>query len=119
MNETRLGAMEARFAQLIWDHAPIPSGQLVKLCQAELNWKKSTTYTMLQRLCRRGLFQNVDSVVTPLMTREEYQALQSRQFVDETFQGSLPAFLTAFTTRKKLTDQEVAALQRLIDENRG
>ena len=119
MDETRLGPMEARFAQLIWDHAPIPSGQLVKLCQEELSWKKSTTYTMLQRLCRRGLFQNVDSVVTPLMTREEFRALQSEQFVEQTFQGSLPAFLTAFTARKKLTDQEVAALQRLIDENRG
>ena len=119
MDETRLGPMEARFAQLIWDHAPIPSGQLVKLCQEELSWKKSTTYTMLQRLCRRGLFQNVDSVVTPLMTREEFRALQSEQFVEQAFQGSLPAFLTAFTARKKLTDQEVAALQRLIDENRG
>ena len=119
MDETRLGPMEARFAQLIWDHAPIPSGQLVKLCQEELSWKKSTTYTMLQRLCRRGLFQNVDSVVTPLMTREEFRALQSEQFVEQAFQGSLPAFLTAFTAREKLTDQEVAALQRLIDENRG
>ena len=118
MDETRLGPMEARFAQLIWDHAPIPSGQLVKLCQEELSWKKSTTYTMLQRLCRRGLFQNVDSVVTPLVTREEFRALQSEQFVEQAFQGSLPAFLTAFTARKKLTDQEVAALQRLIDENR-
>ena len=119
MDETRLGPMEARFAQLIWDHAPIPSGQLVKLCQEELSWKKSTTYTMLQRLCRRRLFQNVESVVTPLMTREEFRALQSEQFVEQAFQGSLPAFLTAFTARKKLTDQEVAALQRLIDENRG
>ena len=118
MDETRLGPMEARFAQLIWDHAPIPSGQLVKLCQAELSWKKSTTYTMLQRLCRRGLFQNVDSVVSARMTREEFQARQSERFVEQTFEGSLPAFLTAFTTRKKLTDQEVAALQRLIDENR-
>ena len=118
MDETRLGPMEARFAQLIWDHAPIPSGQLVKLCQEELSWKKSTTYTMLQRLCRRGLFQNVDSVVSARMTREEFQARQSEQFVEQTFQGSLPAFLTAFTARKKLTDQEVAALQRLIDENR-
>ena len=119
MDETRLGPMEARFAQLIWDHAPIPSGQLVKLCQEELSWKKSTTYTMLQRLCRRGLFQNVDSVVSVRMTREEFQARQSERFVEQTFEGSLPAFLAAFTTRKKLTDQEVAALQRLIDENRG
>ena len=118
MDETRLGPMEARFAQLIWDHAPIPSGQLVKLCQEELSWKKSTTYTMLQRLCRRGLFQNVDSVVSARMTREEFHARQSERFVEQTFAGSLPAFLTAFTTRKKLTDQEVAALQRLIDENR-
>ena len=116
MNETRLGAMEARFAQLIWDHAPIPSGQLVKLCQAELNWKKSTTYTMLQRLCRRGLFQNVDSVVTPLMTREEFQALQSRQFVDETFQGSLPAFIAAFARRQSLSQAEVEEIRRIIEK---
>ena len=119
MNDTKLGAIETRFAELIWRNEPLSSGDLVKLCQQELSWKKSTTYTVLKKLCDRGLFRNEGGTVTAVLSREEFFARQSEVFVEETFQGSLPAFLTAFTTRKKLTGQEVELLQRLIDENRG
>lgn len=118
MEETKLGVIETRFAELIWQYAPLPSGELVKLCGEELSWKKSTTYTVLKKLCDRGLFQNTGGVVSVLISREEFQAMQSRQFVEETFDGSLPAFLTAFTSRKKLSDQEIDQLQQLIEENR-
>ncbi len=118
MEDYKLGAVEARFADLIWQHEPLTSGELVKLCQQELDWKKSTTYTVLKKHCDRGLFQNQDGVVTSRMSKEEFAALQSERFVEETFDGSLPAFLAAFTRRNKLSDKEAAQLQRLIDENR-
>jgi len=119
MVEYRLGAMETRFAELIWDNEPISSGELVRLCEKELAWKKSTTYTMLRRLCQRGIFQNVNGTVPALMSRQEFYALQSEKFVEETFEGSLPKFLAAFTLRKKLTEKEIKELQKLIDEKRG
>ena len=119
MTDYRLGAMETRFAQLIWDNAPVSSGELVKLCEKELSWKKSTTYTMLRRLCERGIFKNEDGAVTALMSREDFAALQSEKFVEETFDGSLPRFLAAFASRNKLSEQEIEQLQRLIDESRG
>ena len=118
MDESKLGTVESRFADIIWQNAPIGSGELVKLCLTELGWKKSTTYTMLRRLCQRGLFENRDSVVHTLVTREEFYARQSQQFVEETFQGSLPAFLAAFTSKKELSDDDVAQLQQLIDRHR-
>jgi BlaI family penicillinase repressor len=119
MTDYKLGAMETRFAELIWDNGPISSGELVKLCEKELAWKKSTTYTMLRRLCERGIFQNKGGTVTTLMSRQEFHALQSEKFVEETFDGSLPKFLAAFTMRKKLSPKEIDELQRLIDEKRG
>ena len=118
MNELRLGAVETRFAELIWAHEPLSSGELVKLCQEELQWKKSTTYTILRRLCQRGLFENRDGTVRSLVSKNDFQAMQTERFVEETFDGSLPAFLAAFTTRKKLSDEEVRQLQQLIEENR-
>lgn len=119
MEEYRLGAMETRFAELIWEHAPVASGELVKLCEAAFDWKKSTTYTMLRRLCERGIFQNEGGTISVRMTHEAFSAAQSEAFVDETFGGSLPKFVAAFTSRKKLSDREIAALQALIDESRG
>lgn len=119
MSDTSLGPIETRFAELIWDRAPVSSGELVKLAEQELSWKKSTTYTILRRLCQKGLFQNEGGTVTALMTREDFYSRQSRQFVEETFDGSLPRFLAAFTSRNKLSEQEIAAIQQLIDENRG
>ena len=117
MEDYRLGEMEQRFAQLIWAHEPIGSGELVKLCEKELNWKKSTTYTCLKRLCEKGIFQNEDGIVTSILSQEEFVAKQSEQFVEDTFKGSLPGFLAAFCSRKKLSKDEVEALKRIIEEN--
>ena len=111
----KLGAVESRFADLVWEHAPLGSGELVKLCEKELNWKKPTTYTVLRKLCERGLFQNVGGVVSPLMSREDYYARQSEEFVAETFGGSLPGFVAAFTQRKKLSPEEAAEIRKLIE----
>ena len=86
----KLGIMETRFAELIWNREPITSGELVKLCERELEWKKSTTYTMLRRLCQRNIFQNKDGMVTAILSKQEFQALQSEMFIEETFSGSLP-----------------------------
>lgn len=119
MAEYKLGEIETRFADLIWRSEPLSSGQLVKLAQEELSWKKSTTYTILRRLCQRGLFQNDNGTVTSLISKEEFNAVQSERFVEETFSGSLPQFLTAFAKRKKLSDKEIEEIQRFIDENRG
>lgn len=119
MSDMKLGVIETRFAELIWSHEPISSGELVKLCQQELTWKKPTTYTVLRKLCEKGIFQNQDGVVTSLISREDFQGLQSQQFVEETFGGSLPAFVTAFTAHKKLTEEEIRELQKLIDSQRG
>ena len=119
MTEYKLGAVEMRFAEIIWTHEPLSSGQLVKLCEEELAWKKSTTYTILRRLCERGIFQNENSMVTSCISKEEFYARQSEAFVEESFDGSLPRVLAAFTRRKKLSEQEIAALQQLIDDNRG
>ncbi len=115
MEELRLGVVEARFADLIWSHEPLTSGELVRLCQQELNWKKSTTYTVLKRLCQRGIFQNQGGSVSSLMSRQEFYAAQSEQFVEDTFQGSLPAFIAAFTSRKTLSAKEIAEIRRMID----
>lgn len=118
MKKYKLGEMEQRFADLIWRYEPISSGELVKLCEAELSWKKSTTYTMLKRLCDRGIFQNQKSMVTALMTREDFLAAQGEQFLNRTFGGSLPRFFAAFTRRNRLSEKEISELQRLIDEHR-
>ena len=118
MDDTKLGLIETRFAELIWEREPLRSGDLVKLCQQEMNWKKSTTYTVLKKLCQRGLFQNENGVVRALISQQEFQAMQSQQFVEETFDGSLPAFLAAFTSRQKLSQEEIRQLEDLIDQNR-
>lgn len=118
MGDLTMGAIESRFAEMIWEREPVSSTELVRLAQQELDWKKSTTYTVLRRLCERGIFQNRDGIVTSLISRQEFYAVQSEQFVEETFSGSLPAFLTAFTTRKKLSDEEIAELEALIQSCR-
>lgn len=118
MAEYRLGEIEMRFAEIIWKKEPLTSGELVKLCERELDWKKSTTYTILRRLCDRGLFQNDGGMVTSLVSKDDFFAMQSEKFVEDTFYGSLPKFLAAFTRRKKLSEKEIQELQRIIDENR-
>jgi len=119
MDTYKLGAVESRFAEIIWNHEPLHSRELVILCQQELDWKKPTTYTVLRKLCQRGIFQNKDGIVSSQISRQEYNARQSEQFVEETFAGSLPAFLAAFTTRKQLSAREVEEIRRMIDSYGG
>ena len=116
MAEIQLGAVEARFADIIWEKEPVTSTELTKLAAAELTWKRTTTHTVLRRLCDKGLFQNKDGMVTSLISRQEFYARHSKKYVDETFEGSLPAFLAAFTSGKRLTAEEVAQLHQLIDK---
>ena len=119
MEDLHLGAVESRFADLIWRHAPLASSELAHMAAEALGWKKSTTYTVLRRLCDRGLFENRGGTVCPRLSRAEFYARRSEQFVAESFQGSLPAFLAAFSSRKKLSEAEIAELERLIDEMKG
>ena len=114
MEDYRLGVVEGKFAQLIWDKEPLTSRELVELCARELDWKKSTTYTVLKRLCDKGIFRNEGGVVTSRMSREAFAGAQSEKFVEETFGGSLPAFLAAFTQRKPLSQEEIEEIQRMI-----
>lgn len=118
MGNTKLGVIETHFAEIIWKHEPLSSRELVELCEEELSWKKSTTYTVLKKLCDWGIFQNNKGTVTSQISREEYYAVQSEEFVNETFKGSLPAFLAAFTSRNKFSEQEIEELQRLIHNSK-
>ena len=115
MDEIRLGVVEEQFADIIWQNEPISSGGLVKLCEKNLKWKKSTTYTVLRKLCDRGIFKNENGTVSSVMSKEEFLAIQSKNFVDETFKGSLPAFSAAFSKRKKLSTEEISEIRRMID----
>ncbi len=118
VRDMEIGEVQERFANLVWDHEPIPSGQLVKLCEQELNWKKPTTYTVLRKLCEKGLFQNVNGVVSSVRSREQFPPRRSEQFVDNAFHGSLPAFVAAFTAQKGLSAQEAEEIQQMIDKFR-
>lgn len=115
MEERRLGVVEARFADIIWQNEPLTSGELVKLCLSELNWKKSTTYTVLKKLCDRGIFKNEGGRVTSRISKADFYAMQSEKFVEETFSGSLPQFIAAFTKRKALSEAEIEEIKRMID----
>ncbi|NLT57605.1 MAG: BlaI/MecI/CopY family transcriptional regulator [Clostridiales bacterium] len=117
MADDRLSPSEARFAELLWRHQPLGSGELVRLCARELGWKKSTTYTVLKKLCEKGLFQNRQAVVSACISREAFEARQSRRFVEDTFGGSLPRFLAAFIGKGRLSARQVEELRRLIDEH--
>ncbi len=115
----KMGALESRFADIIWSNEPLASRELIKMAQQELSWKSTTSYTVLKRLCERGIFQNQGGTVTSLISKTDFYAMQSEEFVEETFEGSLPAFVAAFGTRKKLSVEEVDELKRLIDGMRG
>jgi len=115
MEELRLGIVESQFADIIWTNEPIPSGELVKLCEQKLEWKKSTTYTMLKRLCDRGIFKNENGVVSSVLSKKEFGAVQSERIIEDSFGGSLPAFLAAFTSRKKLSEKEIEEIQSMIN----
>ena len=117
MIDIQLGAIESRFADIIWENEPLSSSELAKRSEELLNWKKTTSYTVLKRLCDKGIFQNIKGTVTSLISKKELSAMQSEKFVEDTFEGSLPAFLAAFTTRKSLSAEEIAHLRRIIDEH--
>ena len=115
MEEMKLGVVESQFAQIVWDNEPLSSGELVKLCEKQLQWKKSTTYTVLKKLCERGFFVNDNGTVTSLISREEYDSLRSEKFVEDAFEGSLPAFIAAFTKRKTLSKKEIQEILEMIE----
>ena len=116
MKDLHMGVIESRFADIIWQNEPISSTKLAKKNKKELSWKKTTSYTVLKRLCDKGIFQNNKGTVTSIISRKEFYSMQSEKFVEETFGGSLPAFLAAFTSRKNLTPEEVAQLRRMVEE---
>lgn len=119
MSELQMGIVESKFADIIWRTASVTSSQLVKLGEAEMGWKRTTVHTVLRRLCDKGLFQNDGGLVTVRMSREEFYARQSQQYVTDSFHGSLPAFIAAFTQGRKLTEEERAEIRRMIDETEG
>lgn len=119
MSELRMGTAEARFADIIWNNEPISSGDLAKLANQEFEWKKTTSFTVLKRLCDRGLFQNQKGTVTSIISRNEFYARHSESYVEETFGGSLPAFLAAFGERKKLKAKEIDEIKKIIESMRG
>ena len=118
MDKTKLGAVESRFAELIWANAPMTTAALVVLAKEKLDWKRTTTYTVLKRLCEGGLFDLTEGTVTAKVSREEFYERQSREYVETAFDGSLPAFVAAFSRGRKLNAREIEALQKLIDESR-
>ena len=116
MNDTKLGVIEARFADIIWSNAPLTTKELVKICENELNWKRTTTYTVLKKLCERKIFITENSTVKILISKEDFYAMQSEKFVEDTFNGSLPAFVAAFTSRKKLSEKEINEIKQMIKD---
>lgn len=118
MKHYGLAQSEEKFAELIWMYEPINSGELVRLSEKEMGWKKSTTYTVLKKLCDKGIFQNENTIVTSQVKRDEFYAKQSRRFVEDTFGGSLPRFIASFMGGSKLTDRQAEELKRLIDQHK-
>lgn len=119
MRDTRLGVVETQFAEIIWKHEPLASRRLAEICGEELGWKRPTTYNVLRKLCEKGIFQNVEGIVSSVLSREEFYGIQGEEFVEEAFQGSLPAFVAAFTSRKKLSESEIAELISIIQGKDG
>ena len=115
MKSIELAAVQERFADIVWANEPISSGDLVKECEKELSWKKPTTYTVLRKLCEKGLLQNVDGIVSSRISKEEFYSAKSEQIIEDSYEGSLPAFIAAFTSHKKLSKKEVDEIQKMID----
>ena len=115
MPDLELGAVQERFADIVWAHEPIASGDLVKICEKELGWKKPTTYTVLRKLCEKGLLQNVDGIVSSLISKDDFYSAKSEQVVKESYNGSLPAFIAAFVSRQDLSEKEADEIQKMID----
>lgn len=113
----KLTEAELKTAKLIWEREPLASGELVKLCEQEFSWKKSTTYTVLKKLCKSGIFKNKNAVITSLITEERYNQLQGEQFIEDAFSGSLPRFLAAFMDGKKLNSQQIDEILKIIGQS--
>ncbi|MBR1842304.1 MAG: BlaI/MecI/CopY family transcriptional regulator [Oscillospiraceae bacterium] len=119
MADFEIGAVQERFADIVWANEPVGSGELVKICERELNWKKPTTYTVLRKMCEKGLFKNENGVVSSLVSKEEFYSRKSLDIVSESYDGSLPAFIAAFISRRELTKAEADEIQRMIDAFRS
>ena len=115
MADIRMGPAETQFAEIIWVNEPIASGELVKLCEKELRWKKPTTYTVLRKLCEKGLLKNENGIVTSLISKEDFYSAKSEQIVVDSYRGSLPAFIAAFISRKEISAEEAEEIQKMID----
>ncbi len=115
MSEVRLGAIESRFADIVWSKAPLSTAELIKICEAEFGWKRTTTYTVLKRLSERGIFKSEGGTVTVLISKNEFYSLHSEKVVKESFGGSLPAFIAAFTSRQNLSDSEIEEIRTIIE----
>ena len=118
METPKIFESEYRFCLILWEHEPVKSTELVKLCQEELGWKKATTYTVIKRLAERGVLKSEDAVVTSLVSKEDVQAAEIDELVEKTFEGSLPAFVAAFTKHQNISDAEIDAVQQMIDRYR-
>ncbi len=110
-----LGAIQERFAGIVWDNEPVSSGELAKICERELNWKRPTTYTVLRKLCEKGILQNDSGTVSSLISREEFYSVKSERIIEDSYKGSLPAFVASFVSRKALSAEEADEIQRMID----
>ena len=115
MKDFELGTVQERFADIVWAHEPIASGELAKICEKELNWKRPTTYTVLRKLCEKGLLQNRDGIVTSLVSREEFYSAKSEQIIEDSYRGSLPAFIAAFISKKNISAEEADEIQKMIN----
>lgn len=119
MNVPKIFESEYRFCLILWDQEPINSTKLAGLCKEQLGWSKATTYTVIRRLAERGVLKNENTIVSSLVSKEEVQRAELDEFVDRTFEGSIPAFIAAFSQSKKLSSEEVAQLQSMIDNYKG
>ena len=115
MIDVELGAVQERFADIVWDNEPLSTRELVALCEEHLKWKRTTTYTVLKKLCDKGIFKSENKMVEAVMSREEFYAIQSEQFVEDVFKGSLPAFIAAFANRKEISAKDLEAIRKTID----
>ncbi|MBQ9889964.1 MAG: BlaI/MecI/CopY family transcriptional regulator [Firmicutes bacterium] len=116
MKSFELGELQERFADIVWEHEPIASGELAKICERELNWKRPTTYTVLRKLCEKGVFANRDGIVVSLVSRGEFYSAKSKRIIEESYRGSLPEFIAAFTDQNSLSAQDIDEIQELINK---
>lgn len=119
MEQIKIYDAEYKFMNIVWDNSPLKSGQLVKLANTELGWKKSTTYTVIRRLCDRGIIKNEDSVVSPIVEREMVMRAETQEHIDRVYEGSLQLFFTSFLQKEKLTKEEIKELKKIVEENEG